>query len=167
MIKDEEVEVVDFKEARTKLIDKVAYLTMQYKIKEIYNGNRNLLEKDRGSYSGYSTNNNGDKREERSWFKGTCFKCGQEGHRDFECSNCGKNIKGSNRNTLACEEVFGTPNEPKHGENLMITRILLNEEADDESILRRSLFNPKCKITGKCYKVIIDSRISNNLESEE
>ena len=54
----------------------------------------------RGSYTSYSRNNNGGKREEISWFRYTCFKCGEE-HMDFECNNFGKKIGGSSRNTLA------------------------------------------------------------------
>ncbi|WP_156113325.1 hypothetical protein, partial [[Clostridium] innocuum] len=86
------------------------------------------------SYTSYSRNNNNGKREEKSWFKGTCYKCGEEGHRAFECTNSGKKTGGNGRNNLACEEVEEMSNEPEHGENLMLRRILWNEEADEEPI---------------------------------
>ena len=34
----------------------------------------------RGNYCTYSRSKNIGQREDRSWFKGTCFKCGEEGH---------------------------------------------------------------------------------------
>lgn len=48
-------------------------------------------------------------------------------------------------------------------ENLMVRRTLCNKGSDEEPILRRSLFKTRCKIDGKCFKVIIDSGSSTNL----
>ena len=78
-------------------------------------------------------NNSTWKREDRSWFKGTCFKYGEEGHRDFECTNSRKNIRGSSRKTLSCEEVVEIPNEIENGENLMLRSVFWNEEVDSGS----------------------------------
>ena len=56
---------------------------------------------------------------------------------------------------------------PKAGENLMVRRTLCNKGSDRKPVLRRSLFKTRCKMAGKCYKVIIDSGSSTNLASEE
>ena len=93
----------------------------------------------RGRYTSYTSNNNGGKREERSWFKGTFYKYGEEGHRGFKCTNSRKKIGSSSKNTLACEEVDETPNQLEYGENPMLRRILWSEEIEGESILRRIL----------------------------
>ena len=55
----------------------------------------------------------------------------------------------------------------ENSENLMLGRILWNEEADEEPILRRSLFKTICKIIGKYCKIIINSGSLDNLASEE
>ena len=54
-------------------------------------------------------------------------------------------------------ETKGSPSGPKAGENLMVRRTLWNKGSDEEPVLRRSLFKTRCKIAGKCCKVIIDS----------
>ena len=81
----------------------------------------------KGIHTGYPRNNNGGKREEESWFKVTCYKCGKEAHRALECTKFRKKIGGNSRNTLACEEVVETPNEPENGVNLMLRRIFWNK----------------------------------------
>ena len=63
------------------------------------------------------------------------------------------------------EEIESSPSRPKAGENLMVRKTLSN--SDEEPILRRSFFKTKCKMNGKCYKVIIDSGSSKNLALEE
>ena len=60
-----------------------------------------------------------------------------------------------------------SPSGPETGENMMVKRTLYNKGSDEEPILRRSLFKTRCKMAGKCYKVIIDSGSSTNLASEE
>ena len=52
-------------------------------------------------------------------------------------------------------------------ENLMVRRTLCNKGSDEEPSLRRSLFKTRCKMAGKCCKVIIDSASSTNLASKE
>ena len=58
-----------------------------------------------------------------------------------------------------------SPTRPELGENLMVRKTLCNKGSDEEPILRRSLFNTRCKIARKCYKLIIDSGSSTNLAS--
>ena len=64
------------------------------------------------------------------------------------------------------EDIESSPSGPKVGENLMVRRTLCNKGSDEEPILRRSLFKTRCKMTGKCCKVIIDSGSSKNLASK-
>ena len=65
------------------------------------------------------------------------------------------------------EDIEGSPSGPEAGENLMVRRTLCNKGSDHEPILRRSLFKTRCKMPGKCWKVIIDSGSSTNLRSDE
>ena len=65
------------------------------------------------------------------------------------------------------EDIESSPSGPKVGENLMVRRTLCNKGSDEEPVLRRSLFKTRCKMAGKCWKVIIDSGSSTNMASEE
>ena len=63
------------------------------------------------------------------------------------------------------EDIESSPSGPEVGENLMVRRTLCNKGSDEEPFLRRSLFKTKCKMAGKCCKVIIDSGSSKNFAS--
>ena len=65
------------------------------------------------------------------------------------------------------EDIESSPSGPKAGENLTVRRTLCNKGSDEEPVLRRSLFRTRCKMAGKCCKVIIDSESSTNLASKE
>ena len=65
------------------------------------------------------------------------------------------------------EDIESSASGPEVGESLMVRRTLCNKGSDEEPILRRSLFKTRCKMAGKCCKVIIDSRSSTNLASED
>ena len=65
------------------------------------------------------------------------------------------------------ENIESSPSGPKAEENLMVRRTLCNKGSDEETVLRRSLFKTKCKMNGKCCKVIIDSGSSTNLAPKE
>ena len=65
------------------------------------------------------------------------------------------------------EDIESSPSGPKAGENMMMTRTLCNNGSDEEPILRRTIFKTRCKMAGKCCKVIIDSGSSTNLASED
>ena len=65
------------------------------------------------------------------------------------------------------EDIESSTSGPKAGENLMVRRTLCNKGSDDELSLRRSLFKTRCKMAGKCYRVIIDSEICTNHASKE
>ena len=64
------------------------------------------------------------------------------------------------------EDTESSPSGSEAGENIMVRRTLCNKGSDEEPILR-SLFKTRCKMAGKCCKVIINSRSSTNLASEE
>ena len=64
-------------------------------------------------------------------------------------------------------DIKSSPSGPEVGESLMVRRTLCNNGNDEEPILRRSLFKKRCKMVGKCCKVIIDSGSCTNLTSEE
>ena len=65
------------------------------------------------------------------------------------------------------EDIECLPSGPEVGENMMVRRTLCNKGSDEEPVLRRSLFKTRCKMAGKCCKVIIDSVSSINLTLEE
>ena len=65
------------------------------------------------------------------------------------------------------EDIENSRSGIEVGENLMVRRTLCNKGSDEEHVLKRSLFKTKCKMNGKCCKVIIDSGSSTNLASEE
>ena len=56
------------------------------------------------------------------------------------------------------EDIENSPSGPKAGENLMVRRTLCN---------KGSIFKTRCKMDGKCCKIIIDSGLSTNLALEE
>ena len=64
-------------------------------------------------------------------------------------------------------ELEGSPCGPEIRENLMVMRALCNKTIGEEVILRRSLFKTRCKMAGKCCKVIVDRGSLANLELEE
>ena len=64
-------------------------------------------------------------------------------------------------------DLEGSPSGLKARENMMVRRTLCNKGIDEEPILRRSLFKTRCKMVGKCNKVIIDSGSSKKLASKE
>ena len=101
----------------------------------------------------------------RGDFHGNCFRYGKEGHRSFECRSS-KSRQG-NKNGVIQGDDEGSPSRLEAGENLMVRRTLWNKGSDEEPILRRSLFKTRCKMDGKCCKVIIDSGSSTNLALEE
>ena len=118
------------------------------------------------SYQGHTSSYQGrGDSYSRGGFHGNCFRCGKEGHRSFECrsSESGQN----NRNVVIQEDDEGSPSGPEASENISVKRTLCNKGSDEEPVLRRSLFKTRCKMAGKCCRVIIDSGSSTNLASKE
>ena len=65
------------------------------------------------------------------------------------------------------EEIDSSTSGSKAGENIMVRRTFCNKGSDEEPVLRRRLFKTRCKMAGKCCKVIIDSGSLTNLALEE
>ena len=65
------------------------------------------------------------------------------------------------------EEIEISPSGPKARENFMVRRTLCNKGSDEEPIIKRILLRTRCKMIGKCCKVIINSESSTNLALEE
>ena len=64
-------------------------------------------------------------------------------------------------------ELEGSPCGSEIRENLMAMTSFCNKTIGEEVILRRSLFKTRCKMAGKCCKVIVDRGSLANLELEE
>ena len=59
-------------------------------------------------------------------------------------------------------------NPIEEGESLMLERVLVKTKKKvHEPSQRKSMFNTKCKLQGKCCKEVIDSGSTNNLISIE
>ena len=106
----------------------------------------------------------------RGGFRGTCFHCGEEGHRAFECpqhqGRTDRRNEGQARVAHVDEDARSSNSEDaERGETLINRRVLLSGENEPEQ--RRSLFSTRCKCEGKCCDVIIDSGSTDNLVSEE
>ena len=65
------------------------------------------------------------------------------------------------------EDIESSPSGPEARENMIVRRTLCSKGSDEAPIRRRIFFKTRCKMAGKCYKVIIDNGSSTNLASEE
>ena len=97
----------------------------------------------------------------------TCFRCGEEGHRAFECSNFNmqdRNQGGPSRVNLAqADNESEQEVPPDMGENLMMRRTMIipakedvKEKGNDDSWLRTNIFRTRCTSRGKVCQVIVD-----------
>ena len=63
-------------------------------------------------------------------------------------------------------QITNKEESPKVGESLLLKRVLLKAEKEiEEPTQRKSLFRTTCKSKGKCCKMIIDRRSTDNLVS--
>jgi hypothetical protein len=96
----------------------------------------------------------------------TCFTCGKNGHKSYECPDNKKeggeaHITEAQRRDMEAEDVEG-------GRSLMMRKVLLTPEKEVESSVQRTrLFRTACKIKDRVCKVIVDSGIMDNLISIE
>lgn len=65
------------------------------------------------------------------------------------------------------ENPTGSANKLEDGELLMMRKALCHTRGDEEPLQRKNLFKTKCKVSGKCCKVVIDSGSLDNLILEE
>jgi hypothetical protein len=96
----------------------------------------------------------------------TCFTCGNNGHKSYECLDKKKesgeaHITEAQRQDVEEEDVEGE-------RSLMMQKVLLTPEKEVESSVQRNrLFRTTCKTKDMVCKFIIDSGSTNNLVSTE
>jgi hypothetical protein len=96
----------------------------------------------------------------------TCFTCGKNGHKSYECPEKNKDI-GEAHITEA--QRWDVEAEDAKGErSLMMRKVLLTPEKEVESSVQRTrLFRTSCKTKDRVCKVIVDSGSTDNLISTE
>jgi hypothetical protein len=96
----------------------------------------------------------------------TCFTCGKNGHRSFECPEKKKDsgeahITEAQRRDVETEDTEG-------GRSLMMRKVLLTPGKEvEDSAQRTRLFRTACKTKDWVCKVIVDSGSTDNLVSTE
>jgi hypothetical protein len=96
----------------------------------------------------------------------TCFTCGKNGHKSYECPDKKKeigeaHIAEAQRRDVEAEDAEG-------GRSLMMRKVLLTPEKEVESSVQRTrLFRTACKTKDRVCKVIVDSGSMDNLVSTE
>jgi hypothetical protein len=96
----------------------------------------------------------------------TCFTCGKNGHRSFECPEKKKDIGEAHiaeaqRRDVETEDTEG-------GRSLMMRKALLTPGKEvEDSAQRTRLFRTACKTKDWVCKVIVDSGSTDNLVSTE
>jgi hypothetical protein len=118
---------------------------------------------------GYADNNTFPRTRGRGRGRGgviTCFTCGKNGHKSYECPEKNKDIGEAHiteeqRQDVEAEDAEG-------GRSLMMRNVLLTPEREVESSVQRTrLFRTTCKTKDRVCKVIIDSGRMDNLVSTE
>eukprot|EP00253_Pinus_taeda_P032532 PITA_32532 len=100
-----------------------------------------------------------------------CYRCHKWGHRSFECPEI--DSTGQRGAYMAQPEEAAAPpqeaeNAPETGEALVLHKVLVKPVDDSiEQTQWKALFRTVCKAQGKCCKMIIDSRSTDNLVSVE
>eukprot|EP00253_Pinus_taeda_P007136 PITA_07136 len=100
-----------------------------------------------------------------------CYMCHKWGHRSFECPEA---EHASQRGAFVAqpEEAEAQPREIENvaetGEALVLNKVLLKPTKEmAKQTQRKALFRTVCKSHGKCCKLIIDSRSTDNLVATE
>jgi hypothetical protein len=96
----------------------------------------------------------------------TCFTCGKNGHKSYECLEKKKDIGEAH---IAEAQRWDVEAEDAKGRrSLMMRKVLLTPQKEVESSVQRTqLFRTACKTKDRVCKVIIDSGSMDNLISTE
>ncbi|XP_026450964.1 uncharacterized protein LOC113351126 [Papaver somniferum] len=107
-----------------------------------------------------------------------CYRCGDPGHFANDCRRAGRPGKALLVEVDANDDSFAEADEDElnevflpgdQGECLMVLRrfFLTQKIADDESWLRKNIFQTTCVVGGKIFRMIIDSESCENVVSDE
>jgi hypothetical protein len=118
---------------------------------------------------GYADNNTFPRTRGRGRGRGgviTCFTCGKNGHKSFECPEKKKDIREAHITEVQRRDVEAE--DAEGGRSLMMRKVLLTPEKEVESSFQRTrLFRIACKTKDRVCKVIVDSGSTDNLVSTE
>jgi hypothetical protein len=96
----------------------------------------------------------------------TCFTCGKNGHKYYECPDKNKDIIESHIAEAQRRDVEAE--DAKGRRSLMMQKVLLTPEKEVESSVQRTrLFRTACKTKDRVCKVIVDSGSTYTLVSTE
>jgi hypothetical protein len=96
----------------------------------------------------------------------TCFTCGKNGHKYYECPEKKKEIGETHIAEAQRRDVEAE--DAECGRSLMIRKVLLTPEKEVEnSVQRTRLFRTACKTKDRVCKVIVDNGSMDNIFSTE
>jgi hypothetical protein len=96
----------------------------------------------------------------------TCFTCGKNGHKSFECPE--KKQAGGEAHITEVQRRDAESEDTGSGSSLTVHKVLLTPEKEVEDTTQRTrLFRTTCKTKGWKCKVIVDSGSMDNLISTE
>jgi hypothetical protein len=96
----------------------------------------------------------------------TCFTCGKDGHKSYECPE--KKREGGEAHISEPQRHNVEAEDDEGRRSLMMRKSLLMPEKEVESSVQRNrLFWTSCKTKDMVCKVIVDSGSTNNLISTE
>jgi hypothetical protein len=94
----------------------------------------------------------------------TCFTCGKNGHKSFDCPD--KKKDGGEAHIVEAQRQDVEVEDAKGGRSLMMRKVLLTPEKEvEDSAQRNRLFKTAFKTKDRVCKVIVDSGSTNNLVS--
>jgi hypothetical protein len=118
---------------------------------------------------GYADNNTFPRTRGRGRGRGgviTCFTCGKNGHKSYECPE--KKKEGGETHIAEAQRRDVEAEDAEGGRSLVMRKVLLTPEKEVEnSVQRNSLFRTACKTKDRVCKVIVDSGSTDNLVSTE
>jgi hypothetical protein len=118
---------------------------------------------------GYVDNNRFPRTRGRGRGRGgviTCFTCGKNGHKSFECPE--KKREAGETHIAEAQRRDSEAEYAEGGRSLVMQKVLLTPEKKMEnSAQRNNLFRTACKTKDRVCKVIVDSGSTDNLVSTE